>query len=129
MRVLLLTAILAIITGCATNITREQWQKADYGEKQDNSAYQAYIQESIKSSLIDPDSLKMSCADARKGWVKDIGYPLTFGWVVYCQVNAKNRFGGYAGSKPYVYLFKGKTVLIANTFGNAERGLNFQYMP
>ena len=129
MRFLLLTAILAALTGCATTVTREQWHNADYGGKQDNSVYVAYIQQSVKSSLIDPDSLKMSCADARKGWAKNINKPHQFGWIVCCEVNAKNKFGGYTGAKHYIYLFKGDKVLVSIPGGYANRGWDYDLMP
>ena len=129
MRFLLLTAILAALTGCATTVTREQWQDADYGEMLDNSVYVAHIQQSVKRSLIDPDSLKMSCADARKGWAKEINRPHQFGWIVYCEVNAKNRLGGYAGAKHWIYLFKGSNALVSIPAGYANRGYDFDFMP
>jgi len=129
MRILLLIVILAALTGCATTVTNEQWQKADYGKKLDQSVYVAYIEQSVKSSLIDPDSLQMSCADARKGWAKNINEPHQFGWLVFCQVNAKNRFGGYTGAKHYIYLFKGDQVLVSIPSGYANRGYDFDIMP
>lgn len=76
MKFSLLAVMLAMLVGCAADpVTREQWQNADYGEKLDNAIYVTYIQQSVKRSLLDPDSLKMSCADARKGWVEDINSP------------------------------------------------------
>ena len=129
MRILLLTVVLAVLSGCATTVTREQWQSADYGEKLDNSVYLAYIQKSVQNSLIDPDSLRMSCADARKGWATNINERAQFGWIVYCEVNAKNRFGGYVGAKPYIYLFKGDKVLVSIPNGYASRGWDYDLMP
>lgn len=126
---MLLTAILAVLTRCATTVTREQWHNADYGEKSDNSVYVVYIQQSVKSSLIDPDSLKMSCANARKGWAKNISKPHQFDWIVYCEVNAKNKFGGYTGAKHYIYLFKGNKVLVNIPGGYANRGWHYDLMP
>lgn len=129
MRFLLLTAIFTVLAGCATNLTMEQWQNADYGQKLDSSVYVAYIQQSVQSRLIDPDSLKLSCAEARKGWAKDINQPHQFGWVVYCEVNAKNKFGGYTGAKHYIYLFRGDKVLVSIPSGYANRGYDFDLKP
>lgn len=129
MRYFLLAGILAAITGCAAPVTKEQWQNANFGEKLDKSVYVAYIQKSIKESLVDPDSLKMSCFDPVKGWAQDINEPRYFGWLVYCEVNAKNRMGGYAGAKHYIYLFKGNKVLAEIPNGYAKRGYDFDVMP
>ena len=31
----------------------------------------------------------------------------TFGWIVFCDVNAKNKLGGYTGGKPHLFIFNG----------------------
>lgn len=72
----------------------------------------------------------MTCTDAKKGWAKDPGFNKPkFGWVVYCEINAKNRFGGYAGAKSYVYLFNGEKVMVSLPDGYASRGHDFDFMP
>ena len=58
--------------------------------------------------MIDPDSLKLRCSNVRKGWGRHNMYdkPI-FGWVVLCGVNAKNKFGGYTGETPYLFIMNG----------------------
>lgn len=128
MKYLSVIVLFALLTGCATGVSREQMANADYGQKMDDSLYVAYIQQSLRKSLIDPDSLKLSCANARKGWLRGLGYqPPQFGWVVYCEVNGKNRFGGYTGAKPYVYLFRGDRVI--DQYPDASRGFDYDFAP
>jgi hypothetical protein len=52
--------------------------------------------------------LRLSCGKPRKGWGREnmFDQPM-FGYMVSCNVNAKNSFGGYTGAKPHAYLFNG----------------------
>lgn len=130
MKKLLLTALLAVLAGCATIITMEQWQSADFGKKLAKAEYLDYIKQDVRRSLIDPNSMIIECNDGKKGWAKENRlYNPQFGWVVYCEVNARNRFGGYTGSKSYIYLFNGDRVLVRIPSGYADRGDDYDYMP
>jgi hypothetical protein len=131
MRLLSLIAIIAFLTGCVQRgVTKEQWQNANFGEKLNDSVYIAYIRQDVTKALIDPDSLKMSCADSRKGWAKKAGFePKQFGWLVYCEINAKNRFGGYVGAKSYVYLFNGEKVLVRIPQGYGTYDYDYGFEP
>lgn len=64
----------------------------------------------FEERLIDPESARIKCSNPRKGWVNLAG-KLSYGWVCICSVNAKNRFGGYAGAKEYRYLFHGEQIV------------------
>ena len=63
----------------------------------------------LSNTLIDPDSAKISCTHLpTQGWVwPGIGYDLQYGYISLCDVNAKNRYGGYTGAKRYVFRFNG----------------------
>lgn len=126
----LVVVLMLFLAACVPTIPQEKWAQADFGEKPEGTKYLEFIEDSIKSRLIDPDSLKLTCAEPRKGSVKDgVGYaPHKFGWVVYCSVNAKNRFGGYVGAKPYVYLFQGNNYITSQTYDPVEN-FDFNFKP
>ena len=126
-KILLLLAVLCL-TACATTVTKEQFEKADIGPQPDKSVYIAKIKSHLDGVLIDPHSLRLVCAKPITGWAKNINLPPQLGWVVYCEVNTKNMFGGYTGKKPHIYLFKGNRLLIAHTFGDLLRGYDYDYV-
>jgi hypothetical protein len=98
-RIFLLVAVFTMLTGCASesweakakrlnaeqdqreanekSVREARWQVAYFGEKLDDSVYLTAVENSLKISLIDPDSLKLACDNARKGWV-DKGFSLIF---------------------------------------------------
>ncbi len=125
----ILIPILFIFTACVPAMTQQQWSQVDFGSKPEGSVYLETIEQSIKAKLIDPDSLKLTCAGPRKGSVGEAFSSHRFGWVVYCSVNAKNRLGGYAGAKPYVYLFQGNRLITAQDYGDATEGYEYKFMP
>lgn len=63
----------------------------------------------LNDTLIDPDSAKVSCTHIpTPGWIwPGYGYDIKYGYMSVCNVNAKNRFGGYAGGKRYVFRING----------------------
>jgi len=124
-------SVMLIFTSCAFSMAPRDWSQADFGSKPEGTAYLEIIELSIKPTLIDPDSLKLACAEPRRGSVLEgVGFGThRLGWVVYCSVNAKNRFGGYSGAKPYVYLLRGNNFITSQTNGDAKEGLEYSFMP
>ncbi|MFJ1340974.1 hypothetical protein ACIKP7_22895 [Pseudomonas caricapapayae] len=63
----------------------------------------------LKTHLLDPYSAHVECSDvSNEAWVwPGIGYDRNYGYLVICQVNAKNKLGGYVGSKRYVFRLNG----------------------
>lgn len=102
---------LAVLTGCAglAPITDEDIRGANFGAKPSKNEANTRIKSYLNNTLIDPDSVKLSCSDVYKGWAKEnyVTDSPKFGYIVVCNVNAKNRFGGYTGAKEYVYIFNG----------------------
>ncbi len=97
----LLFALLTI--GCVTD---EKLASVDFpappGEPQVQA--QAYFERILK----DPYSARFQFGPLVKGWVKDgliAGGKTHFGWVQIVEINAKNSFGAYVGSKPHYLLF------------------------
>lgn len=105
--------ILMALQGCATQISEEKLRNADYGPVPPEN-YKELVAARIKPSLIDPMSAVFELSTPRKGYTKRspaMGTDENFGWQVCGTVNAKNRFGGYAGAVPLFVLFhNGKIV-------------------
>jgi hypothetical protein len=125
----LLVVVLGGLIGCTTTMSSEQWESANYGDRLSQSEYVSYIDRSVRGVLIDPTSMRLSCGDARKGWAKKLRGNPQFGWLVYCQVNAKNSLGGYTGNKHYVYLFNGEKLMVVIPNGYAKLGYDFGVKP
>ncbi|MBJ6724396.1 hypothetical protein [Geomesophilobacter sediminis] len=102
----LLSVIIACLLLSACAVSREAMMKADYGPQPSKEEAMQKVKQYLSLVLIDPDSLKLACSDdIRKGWLRDdpLGGTPNFGWLIYCNVNAKNRFGGYTGYKNYFF--------------------------
>ena len=99
-----------LVIGCASvvKITPEQKVNADYGDYPDN--YQQLIKEYFEARLFDPYSAKYNYSKPIKGYTRKApvlgGGVHEFGYVVIVWVNAKNRMGGYVGSKRYSMFIK-----------------------
>lgn len=74
-----------------------------------NAAMQV-IRNHLEQTLYDYDSAKMRCSDMTPAvWVKFILQARKYGYLIECDINAKNQFGGYVGFQSHRYLFNGET--------------------
>ena len=107
MRIIAAVIFAFMLIGCAARLTPEQIAAADYGPKPEN--YQEIVKSLFAKSLFDPESARYEFQEPRRGYMQD--EPPKFGWAVCGTVNAKNRFGGYAGRQAYfVLIHHGKIV-------------------
>ncbi|WP_150294596.1 hypothetical protein [Sphingobium estronivorans] len=66
------------------------------------------IKAHLKGSLLDYDSAKLECSEVSAPlWIKLPLEPRRYGYVVECDINAKNAFGGYVGYQRRWYYFNG----------------------
>jgi hypothetical protein len=90
---------------------QDQIQSAYYGEKPSREAALLIVKNYMSNILIDPYSATYDCDTPRKAWANHVGR-IYYGYVVFCDINAKNRFGGYVGSELSGFLLNsGKVVL------------------
>ena len=118
------------ISGCSQKLTKQQWDQIYVGSKPNSSIASNSIKYYLQKTLIDPDSMRVSCAESKKGWIRELGggfKPPKYGWVVYCDVNSKNRMGGYAGSQPYAFLFINSDLI--DVYSDARIGRDFDFSP
>lgn len=129
MRKILLALIVLNLAACAVVPTKEQVAKAKFGEKPDSEMTREAIEDSLKKYYVEPDALEIDCAEARKGWAKElVDAPFRFGWVVYCQVSPKDQEIRKKGGKPIVYVFEGNSLKMTNPYGVAREGREYGYL-
>lgn len=101
-----------LLSGCGVQPTKEQLAAADYGAFPRN--YKPKIEAFMSGILKDPESAKYRYSMPCQGYWSNpaIGRwcEIHYGWIVDCEVNAKNSFGGYTGFKPYRFLLRGESI-------------------
>ena len=109
MKIAFVALFALFLTACGgVPVTRDDASKAQLAAKPTDEEAVRKARSYLENVLIDPDSLKLRCSNVRKGWGRHNMYdkPI-FGWVVLCGVNAKNKFGGYTGETPYLFIMNG----------------------
>jgi len=97
-------------------VTRDDASKAQFAAKPTDEEAMRKIRGYLDNVLIDPESLRLKCSTVRKGWGRHNMFDKpTFGWVVYCDVNAKNKLGGYTGGKPHLFIINGNSFMAIDT--------------
>ena len=76
---------------------------ADYGPRPID--YQDIVKRHYDQRLFDPYSAVYEFGEPNSGWLRGSVFSSPkYGWLVCGTLNAKNRFGGYVGVKPFVVL-------------------------
>lgn len=109
---LLLTTI--ALAGCLTaNPPKpEEVSAAEYGTKPSTTEMVSAVKNYMSKRLIDPYSAVYECSTPSKSWViggsgseGNVEFNRTyFGYFSNCTINAKNKLGGYTGSKEYYFM-------------------------
>jgi len=108
----ILIIIFIILSSCAMIPlvpTEEQISKADFGFYPEN--YKEIVKNYYSNSLFDPYSAHyIWLKPPTRGYIS-IHNQLHFGYLVHIELNAKNRMGGYVGSKAIAVLIKNNYVI------------------
>ena len=107
----ILLACLAL-SGCATMPTREEIAKIDYGAPI-SIDYEQAIKQYCSNTLFDPYSAVYEFSPPQQYWVKQppmLGGGLISGYMVFVNINAKNKMGGYTGTKRWGFLFRNNSI-------------------
>ena len=91
-------------SGCATihKPTSEEAAKAEYGSYPKD--YELIVRDYFSKVLFDPESAQFrDWRGPSQGYIYDIS-GCYYGYRVCVLVNAKNRFGGYVGAVPYLFV-------------------------
>ena len=114
MKVFLAILMVFSLTACSgIPVTKEKANAVTYFAPPTDEEAVGYIRNYLEGTLIDPMSLRLKCSKVLgKGWAREnyISDEPIFGYLVSCDVNAKNRMGGYTGGKHYVFIINGKRI-------------------
>ncbi len=127
MRILCLFLAILLFAGCTTVPTANQLAAADYGMPIDQDRAELIASTWLDYHLRDPDSAIVDWTEAQRGWMNTspvlpgIGRNV-FGYRLDATVNAKNAFGGYAGAKPYVFIFQDESLTHVWGYLRSSRG-------
>ena len=105
-------AITLGLAGCANTVTVKPISQVKFWPKPTKEEAMVKINGFLKNNLIDPLSAQVECNDlSDESWVwPGYGFEPKYGYLVLCQVNAKNRFGGYVGAKRYWFRINGAEI-------------------
>ena len=136
MKKLLILICSLILLSCTTNNsfykpTVEQLKVAHYGSKPLVSNIPQMVRNYLKiSKYYDPNGAEIEeCAEPVKGWIDDlsvdydINNPYLYGWKTQCDINSKNRIGGFTGFKRKSYFIKNDQVIKGYIPGNESTSL------
>ena len=106
-KALAVTLIALWLSGCAAPSATEL-ANADYGPYP--AEYEQVIKRHLDFVLKDPDSAKINIVKRPStGWSGLGGRK--YGWIVCAEVNAKNSYGGYTGSRLSFFMLKNDSVI------------------
>lgn len=103
-----IAAVALLLTACAAPTPKPR-ANVQFGPKPTLDQAMVKINQYLDDTLFDFPSARIKCEQPTdEAWVwPGVGYPLQYGYLVICQVNAKNKFGGYVGAQRYVFRFNG----------------------
>ena len=116
MRLIAIALATVLLSACAALPTQQEMAAADYGGPVTQPDAESAAKNFLSSRLKDPYSAVWQCQPVQKGYFRDSrisGGHLHYGWEMNCMVNAKNAFGGYVGSKSYMFLFRDGSLVSA----------------
>lgn len=111
-KVLIAVIVVLSFVGCAgvPKPTQAQIDSAYYGPEPTQAEIEQAVKDAVSSDLIDPNSLTLTFDAPRQGY-DNMAIGVVYGWKVCGKMNAKNKFGGYAGPVPFYALVSGGTAL------------------
>lgn len=96
---------------CASNGAPrpEEARTAYFSEKPTKQETESKINRYLEQTLFDPYTAKVSCSQpTEKAWISyNMFQKPLYGYLVKCDINAKNRMGGYTGLTEYWFVFNG----------------------
>lgn len=122
-----LIAVLAL-AACAAPVTQQEIAQAKFTPQPNQAAVDKEVNTYLKSAMNNPDMAKKECSPPRKAWARALAFETPkFGWLVVCDVNAKERSGGDGPMKTYMFLFttNGNFSYDSASFGNINNNVQF----
>ena len=126
-KLLSLSAALTLVA-CAAPVTQQEIAQAKFPPQPNKAAVDKEVNTYLKSALNNPDMATKECSPPRKAWARALAFETPkFGWMVVCDVNAKERSGGDSPMKTYMFLFAndGNYTYDAASFGSLNNNVQF----
>ena len=126
-KLLSLFAALALVA-CATPVTQSEIQQAKFTPQPKQAEIDKEVNSYLKANINEPEAAKKECSPPRKAWARALSYePAKFGWMVVCDVNAKEKSGGFGPLKAYMFLFttNGNYAYDSSSFVNINNNVQF----
>lgn len=109
-RIVLIFGCMFVFGGCVSSQDREQMIMAlEYGSPPVH--YEQSIKEFLETTLYDASSAKYIFYKPLKCYKEINGTIPWNGYAVPVEINAKNRYGGYTGYSPELFLFDGDKLI------------------
>lgn len=110
---LALVAIACASTPLVPRPTAAEIEASDCGERPDEDVAKSFAEFWILSKLKDPESARIEWSAIHRSTFRKSGTNdlYQFAWELTAFVNAKNSFGGYTGSKPWHFFFRGDSLV------------------
>jgi len=109
MKKILVILLSVFLSACSSfKISKKGIETADFGQKPSTSFIKSKIDAYYDKALFDPFSARIECNyEPKKVVGREYGNWLVviYGYLAYCDINAKNRFGAYTGKKRNLFLF------------------------
>lgn len=126
-----LLSILTVLTlaACATPVTQSEIQQAKFPPQPNQAAMDKEVNAYIKSAVNNPEMATKECSPPRKAWARSIAFEKPkFGWMVVCDVKARDRSSGDASMKTYMFLFTTDGNYIYDPFSFTNINNNIQFL-
>ena len=101
--------------GCTVSPTADQLAAADCGPRPSDSDAEQLIKSWMDANLKDPMSAQYQFLPLKKDCYLLNGMTRYYAWSKGTLVNAKNSYGGYTGSQPYIFYFRGNEITLYAT--------------
>mgnify|MGYP000007541225 FL=1 len=129
MKAKLLSVLAALaLVACATSVTQQEIAQAKFSSQPNQAAIDKEVNTYIKSAVNNPEMATKECSPPRKAWARAIAFEKPkFGWMVVCDVKAKDRSSGDTTMKTYMFLFTadGNYTYDPSSFTNINNNVQF----
>lgn len=116
------------LVACAAPVTQQEIEQAKFAAQPNQAAIDKEVNTYIKSAVNNPEMATKECSPPRKAWARAIAFEKTkFGWMVVCDVKAKDRSSGDTSMKTYMFLFTtdGNYTYDPSSFTNINNNVQF----
>ena len=119
---------LLILVACATPVFQSEIAQAKFLPQPKQVDIDKELNVYLKENINNPKAAKKECAPPRKAWARALSYePAKFGWIVVCDINAKDKSDEFSPLKAYMFLFTtdGNFAYDSSTFVNINNNMQF----